>query len=260
MIPLPDLQRAFSVHVSATSRCLGDLDFLEACGLLADYGYTRIELWFDEESDHLKPSVVAADPEAFVTRYRAASRLTPVAFCFEQAVEPPTFLEIARLAKLMRVAQITIPSAPLGTPFNAEIERLQDLLAITSVDGIQLSIRTRIGHLTEDAHTAVELCQAVKGLGLSLDPSCYICGPHKDVAYDQVYPYVYHVFLRDTTPEAIQVQVGLGEVDYSRLISQLRRENYDRLLSVDFFPELFNDLDRRLELRTLRMLLESLLM
>jgi hypothetical protein len=44
------------------------------------------------------------------------------------------------------------------------------------------------------------------------------------------------------------------------LISQLRRENYDRLLSVDFFPELFNDLDRRLELRTLRMLLESLLM
>ncbi len=248
------------MYISATSRCLGDLPFPEACGLLADYGYTRIEFWFDEQSDHLKPSVVASDPEGFVSSYRAQSRLTPVAFCFEQAVDLETFTEIARLAKLMRVAQITVPSAPLGTPFNAEIERLQDLLTVTNENGIQLSIRTRTGHLTEDAHTAVELCQAVNGLGLSLDPSYYICGPHKGVAYDQVYPYVYHVFLRDTTPETIQVQVGLGEVDYSRLISQLRREKYDRLLSVDFFPELFNDLDRRLELRKIRMLLESLLM
>ena len=75
-----------------------------------------------------------------------------------------------------------------------------------------------------------------------------------------VYPYVYHVYLRDTTPEEIQVQVGLGEVDYSRLISQLRREDYERTLSVDFFPDRYGDLDRALELRKMRMLLESLLM
>ena len=96
-------------------------------------------------------------------------------------------------------------------------------------------------------------------MGLSLVPSYYICGPHNGESYDQVYPYVYHVYLRDTTPEEIQVQVGLGEVDYSRLISQLRREDYDRTLSVDFFPYRYGDLDRPLELRKMRMLLESLL-
>ena len=247
------------MYVSVTSRCLGDLPFLEACSLLADYGYTRIEFWFDENGDHLKPSDVVADIDGFVSRYRAASRLTPVAFCFEQPIDVETFREIARLAKLMRVAQITIPSTPLGTPFNAEIERLQELLQISTEAGLELSIRTRTGHLTEDAHTAVELCQAVNGVGLSLDPSYYICGPHQGESYDQVFPYVYHVYLRDTTTDEIQVQVGLGEVDYSRLISQLRREDYDRTLSVDFFPEQYGDLDRALELRKMRMLLESLL-
>ncbi len=248
------------MHVAVTSRCLGDLPFLEACSLLADYGYTRIEFWFDENGDHLKPSEVVADVEGFITRFRAASRLTPVAFCFEQPIEIEVFREITRLAKLMRVAQITVPSTPLGTPFNAEIERLQDLLQISSTAGVQLSIRTRTGHLTEDAHTAVELCQAVSGVGLSLDPSYYICGPHKGESYDQVYPYVFHVYLRDTTTDEIQVQVGLGEVDYSRLISQLRREDYERTLSVDFFPDQYGDLDRALELRKMRMLLESLLL
>ena len=249
-----------NVYVAVTSRCLGDLPFLEACSLLTDYGYDRIELWFDEDSEHLKPTEVLSDIEAFVQKYRAACRMTPVAFCFEQPIDIETFEAVTRLAKLMRVVQVTVPSTPLGTPFNAEIERLQDMQRVATAAGVALSIRTKTGHLTEDAHTAVELCQAVNGVGLSLDPSYYICGPHKGESYDQVFPYVYHVYLRDTTTEEVQVQVGLGEVDYSRLISQLRREDYDRMLSVDFYPDLYGDLERRLELRKIRMLLESLLL
>ena len=248
------------MYVAATSRCFGDVDFLDACRLLADYEYTRIELWMDEEGEHLKPSEAASDPDTFASKFRNHSRLTPVAINFEGPVELVVFEGIVKLAKLLRVTQITVPSAPLGTPFNAEIDRLQDMLALTNQNGLRLAIRTRTGHLTEDAHTAVELCQAVHGLGLSLDPSYYICGPNQGASYDQVYPYVYHVYLRDTTPAQIQVPVGLGEVDYSRLISQLRREDYQRVLAVDFFPDQFGDLDRSLELRKLRMLLESLLM
>ena len=248
------------MYVAATSRCFGDVGFLDACSLLADYEYTRVELWMDEEGEHLKPSEVAADPDTFVSRFHNHSRLTPVAINFEGPVELAVFEGIAKLAKLFKVTQITVPSAPLGTPFNAEIERLQDMLALTNQSGLRLAIRTRTGHLTEDAHTAVELCQAVQGLGLSLDPSYYICGPNQGASYDQVFPYVYHVYLRDTSREQVQVPVGLGDVDYSRLISQLRLEDYQRVLAVDFFPELFGDLDRALELRKIRMLLESLLL
>ena len=55
------------------------------------------------------------------------------------------------------------------------------------------------------------------------------------------------------------MQVGLGELDYSRLISQLRRVSYTRALSIELLPDLMQDLQRPLELRKMRMLLESLL-
>ena len=120
------------MYIAVTSRCLGDLPFLDACSLLTDYGYSRVECWFDEDGDHLKPSDVVADLEGFVNNFRASSRLTPVAFCFEQVVDLETFTEITRLAKLMRVVQITVPSTPLRTPFNAEIQRLQDLIQLAN--------------------------------------------------------------------------------------------------------------------------------
>ena len=77
--------------------------------------------------------------------------------------------------------------------------------------------------------------------------------------YDQVYPYIYHTHLRDTTPDQIQVPVGLGQIDYSRIISQLERVKYSRALSVEILPELTDEAARLIELRKMRLLLESLL-
>jgi sugar phosphate isomerase/epimerase len=154
---------------------------------------------------------------------------------------------------------VTLPSAPLGTPFNEEIDRLRSRLTVASSAGLRLSLKTQSGRLTEDPQTAVELCQSVSGLGITLDVSYYLCGKYASHSHDQVYPYVYHVHLRDSSASAIQVPVGLGEVDYSRIISQLRRFDYNRVLSVEILPELLGDADRALELRKIRMLLETLL-
>ena len=247
------------MFVAASTRCFGDKTFSEACAVLEDLEYDKIEIWMDESSQHLKPSKVLADTDGFVASFRETSRLGVVAICLEHDVTVETLAGLCKLAKLLKVAQITVPASPIGTPFNAEIDRLREFTRIASEDGLRLSIKTKTGQLTEDAHTAVELCQAVKGLGLTLDPSFYICGPNRGGSFDQVFPYVYHVHLRDTTPDQLQIQVGLGEIDYSRLIGQLSREHYNRALSVDFFPELLNDETRPLELRKLRMLLETLL-
>ena len=97
----------------------------------------------------------------------------------------------------------------------------------------------------------------MKGRGLTLDPSYYACGPFSNTSYDLVFPYVCHIHLRDSTADQIQVPVGLGEIDYSRLISMLERQEFHQFLSVELLPELLKDTDRALELRKLRMLLES---
>jgi len=247
------------VFVAASTSCFSDVTFSEACHLLTDLEYDKIEIWLDESGNHLKPSVVTGDPEAFAALYRETTRLTPVAFCLGNDLSLDAFSKLSKLAKQMRVTQITLPASPMGTPFNSEIDRLKEFIAISSQDGIRLSITTKTGLLTADPHTAVELCQATPGLGLTLDPSYYICGPHRGVGYDQVFPYVYHVHLRDTTPDQIQVRIGLGEIDYSRLISQLNRVKYTRALSVNLYPELIEPDQRPIELRKMRLLMESLL-
>lgn len=245
--------------IAASSHCFGDKSFPEACQALVDLGYDKVELWLKEDGPHLKPSEIATQAEKFVTLYREATRLTPVAIHFDDDVSDETFHGVCRVGKMMKITQVTIPAGQIGTPFNEEIDRLRRRLATTNAAGMRLSLKTKSGHLTEDPQTAIELCQAVPGLGLTLDLSYYLCGKYAGKPYDQVYAYVYHVHLRDTSPTGIQVPIGLGEIDYSRMISQLRRCEYNRILSVEILPELLDGIDRPLEMRKLRMLLETLL-
>lgn len=247
------------MFVSASTRCFADRSFDEACQQFVELEFDKVEIWLDETSQHLKPSEVASNPEHFYARYRETTRLTPVGFCLQHDVPTTTLAGLAKTSKMLRVTQITLPASPLGTPFNTEVDRLREFVRLASEDGIRLSIKTEGGHLTEDPHTAVELCQAVPGLGITLDPSYYMLGPNAGRSYDQVFPFVYHTHLRDSTSQSLQVQVGLGELDYTRLISQLKRRGYNRALSIEILPTPDNVADRPLELRKLRMLLDTLL-
>ncbi|RPI89240.1 MAG: sugar phosphate isomerase/epimerase, partial [Planctomycetaceae bacterium] len=51
------------MQVAASTRCFSDLPIAQACFHLDDMGYDKVELWLDEQSDHLKPSEVLVDPE-----------------------------------------------------------------------------------------------------------------------------------------------------------------------------------------------------
>ena len=247
------------MFVAASTRCFAEFGFEDACGRITDLEFDKVELWLDEQSEQLKPSELAADPESFCMKLRETTRLTPIAICLQHDTDLTTFGGLCKLAKLLRIAQITVSGSPLGTPFNTEIDRLRGLLSLASPDGIRISLKTMTGTLTEDAHTAVELCQSVSGLGITLDPSYYICGPQGSQPFDQVYPHVFHVHLRDTKPDELQVQVGLGDIDYSRMVNQLRRVNYAGSLSVEMIPAMIDVEARPLEMRKLRMLLETLL-
>jgi sugar phosphate isomerase/epimerase len=131
------------------------------------------------------------------------------------------------------------------------------MVSIATEEGVVVGLLTEAGRMTQDPDTAVVLCDSVKGLNLTLDPSHYIHGPHQGGSYDQVFEYVCHLRLRDTSRDTLQVRVGQGEVEYGRLVAQLSRFNYNRALSVDIAPQ--PDVDQHAELRKMRLLLESLL-
>lgn len=249
------------MFVAASSRCFAHLPLDAAMMQLVDLEYTAVEVMVHEKDGHMKPSDVLANTDRAVALCRQTHRLTPIALSVEiEAPEPDYYHQFAaccRLAKAIKVVTITVRSAELGTPFNAEVERLQTLVALAAHEGVRVGLLTEVGRMTETPDTAAVFCDNVKGLGITLDPSHYVYGPHAGINYQPVIKHVYHVRLRDTTKDQLQVRVGQGEIEYGRLVNQLNKAHYDRALCVDLQP--LPDVDQHTEMRKMRLLLESLL-
>jgi sugar phosphate isomerase/epimerase len=250
------------VYVAASTDCFPNLPLTQALERLVDLEYTRVEIAISEEGCQLRPSQVLGDLEAAILACRETHRLTPVAYTFDGPEGPnyyDQFTACCKLAKATKVVSLTVRAGELGTPFNAEVERLRELVRIGTLAGVLVSIKTEIGRMSQDPATAIVLCDNVKGLGLTLDPSHFIAGPHADGPYEQVMKYVYHVQLRDTTKSQLQVRIGQGLIEYGKLVTQLAKVGYQRALCVQILDLPDSGVDHLAEMRKMRLLLESLL-
>jgi sugar phosphate isomerase/epimerase len=252
------------VYVACSTLCFGRLGLEDALRVIAELHFGKYELAIDERGKHLRPSDVLAAVNLAAARLRHGPGLMPAAFSVALAAAGEEyqrqFRAICRLARISAVPLLTLAPAAADTPFDAEVQRLTRLARLAEAEGILLSVATLIGTLTETPDGAVALCQAVPGLGLTLDPSHYTAGPHQGKSYDQVYPFVRHVHLRDTGrgPNQFQVRVGQGELEYGRIVAQLSRHRYDRVLSVDIRDIPDAPFAMEPEVRKLKYLLESL--
>lgn len=249
------------MFVAASSDCFADLPLVDAVEQLADLEYSAIVVAIHHDSRQLTPTQVAEDVERAIVFCRDTHRLDLAGYSVDIKATGSEhyrqFEACCKLAKATKVVSITVPSAELGTPFNEEVEHLRELVRIATIEGVLVSIRTQVDRLSEDPGTVGVLCDNVKGLGVTFDPSCFVCGPHAGRNYDSLLKYVYHVELRDTSRDSFQVRVGQGEIEYSKVVTQLRRENYSRALCVNM--DQLEETDHNSEMRKIRLLLESLL-
>ncbi|WP_425615855.1 sugar phosphate isomerase/epimerase family protein [Anatilimnocola sp. NA78] len=249
------------MFVSATTDCFPDLSLPAALDRLTGLEYTAVELAMFEDREQFKPSYIAANLEKAIDQCRNTQRLDIVAFDLRITATGEAhyeqFLAICRMAKTVKVVTLTVPSAEVGTPFNEEVDHLRKLVDIATMQGVRVGIKSQIGRLSEDMDTVTVLCDNVKGLGLTLDPSVYIYGNAQGKAIDKLMKYTFHTQLRDTNKKAFQVRVGQGDVEYGKLISQLQKVKYNHGLSVNISD--VEGVDHAGELRKIRLLLESLL-
>lgn len=252
------------MFVSCSTRCFSKEPLEAAIRHIAELEFTKFDLAVREQGDHLKPSDVERNPEVAYQRIRRAPSLTPSSLDLEFGqVDESTYLRrfdaICRLAKPLTVAVLTLEASPAGTRLESEIARLGKVCEIAFREGLVPTLHTHSETLTGDPAAAAALCEAIPGLGLTLDPSHFIQGPLQGGGYDMVFPFVRHVQLRDTgrAPGAFQVRVGQGEIEYGRIINQLERQGYERALSVAFLDEIEGSFDIEVEVRKLKLLLES---
>jgi sugar phosphate isomerase/epimerase len=253
------------VYVACSTLCFARFPLDQALRLIAELEFSKVDVAIHERGPHLRPSEVARDVALAAQRLRIGPSLSPAAMSVEiEAADEREYERqlraVCHLARLSMVPVLTLPAASCGTGLDLEVKRLTSLVHLASVEGIVLTVETRTGTLTETPETAVELCRRIPGLGLTLDPSHYIAGPHQGKSFDSVYPYVRHVHLRDTGrgPDQFQVRVGQGEVEYGRIVSHLARHHYDRVLTVEICDIADAPYSMEAEVRKLKYLLESL--
>ena len=254
------------MFVACSTLCFAKYPLDRALRIIGELEFSKVDVAIHEGGPHLRPSEVADDVALAAHRIRIGPSLTPGAFSVEIAADDDQeyrkqLRAVCHLARLSTVATVTIAAAPRGTDVAAEVKRLTPLVRLAQAEGIVLTVETRMATVTENPDTAVELCERVPGLGLTLDPSHYLAGPHQGKNYDQVFPFVRHVHLRDTgkDPSQFQVRVGQGQVEYGRIISYLSRHHYDRLLSVEIVDVPDAPFVMEQEVRKLKYLLESLI-
>ena len=129
---------------------------------------------------------------------------------------------VERLADLSFGAlEITIhEGSPQLTPefVTAELEKSIAICAHTNrMDVIAYDV---IFAAEGEAYTVISLCDNVEGLGITLDPSHYICGPYDERSCEKLMKYVSHIRLRDSTEQDMQVRVGQGIIESGRLVNQ----------------------------------------
>jgi sugar phosphate isomerase/epimerase len=245
--------------------CFGRHSLEDALRIIGELEFNKFDVAIHEHGRQLRPSEVAADVTHTASRLRYGPGLTPAAFSVDidaddEADYHRQFKAVCRLARISAVPVLTLQAAPAGSDLDGEVRRLGRLVELADAEGVLVTVATVTGTLTEDPDTAVALCEGAPGLGLTLDPSHYLAGPHQGKNYDQVYPYVRHVHLRDTgrAPVQFQVRVGQGEVEYGRIVAQLCRQHYGRALTVDIRDIPDAPFAMEPEVRKLKYLLESL--
>jgi sugar phosphate isomerase/epimerase len=253
------------VYVACSTLCFARHPLERALRVIGELEFSKLDVAIHERGPHLRPSEVLEDVPLAAQRIRIGPSLTPAAFSVEIEADTPEDYQrqlraICRLARMSAVTTVTVPAAPAGKSLDEEVNRLAPLARLADTEGIVLTVPTRIGTLTELPESCVQLCERVPGLGLTLDPSHFIAGPHQGKPFESVYPFVRHVHLRDTGrgPDQFQVRVGQGEVEYGRVVAQLARHGYDRLLTVAIHDIPDAPFVMEAEVRKLKYLLESL--
>lgn len=252
------------MYVACSTLCFSSLSLEEALRVIREMRFTKADLAIGPTGPHLTPADVLADPGRSAQVLRASNvPLAAIRFETGEASTEPARAQLRAISRLARVSAtpvLTIPAAPLGSDFDAEVSRLREWSKIAAAEGVILTVETHSATVTADPLGAAELCRRVPGLFLTLDPSHYEVGPHGPINHDALFPLVRHLRLRDTGIGAneFQVRIGQGQIEYGRIISQLEKCRYDRALTVDVrdIPECPFPIEP--EVRKLKYLLESL--
>lgn len=230
---------------------------------IAGMGFRYVDLGAVEGWAHVNPSEMAEGATEVASAVRELlDRLGLTAIAVNSGLgnvdkeeRRRRFAGLVTFTKQIGAPVLTLPAR--GESMAAAVKEYTLFTSMARDAGIQLTVETHRGQLTEFPEHACELVDKVPGLGLTLDPAHYYAGPNDGEAFDIVYPYVRHVHVRDGARgrENIQVPMGEGDIDFGEIMSALAAQGYRGAFSVEYIDKI-GSLDTVSEVQKARAVVE----
>ena len=171
------------MFVACNTLCFAQEPMETALRHIVELEFDKFELALVEGGQHLRLSEAGDDPEARWRRSGAAQASFRLLFISTSAAvnwsDPLTakrFEGLCRLAKSLSIAVITMHAAPRGTPIDRRSQTAHLNWHAAFRKGLVLALLTHSETLTADPQVAVELCQAVPGIGAHARPQPFPAG------------------------------------------------------------------------------------
>lgn len=237
----------------------GDLTLAQSASVLSDLGFTVADVgagWNNYQQ--VSPQAAADDPDREAERLRrvmgesdlAVSELFVMQFgdpinhpdIAARRVTSSIFDQVTTFAaKAGFESVMMIPGhvhADLGQDprqaFDTSAAVLRSMVHVAEEKGLACNIEPCMGSIAHAPSAAIELCQAVPGLGLTLD---YAHQVQLQLGHEQIEPmhrYLRHMHAKQSAPGTFQARADEGVIDFPRIVRKLEADRYDGVLCVEF--------------------------
>lgn len=144
------------------------------------------------------------------------------------------FASLVGCRSIMLIPGIVHPSLEKDKSFDLSVRELRELVKISSDDGVLLNVEPCEPSVAQAPQDAIRLCQEVPGLGLTLDYSHFIDPGYQQSELEPLHRFARHFHARQAARGKRVETVEKGTIDFSRIISLLRRLNYEGTLAVEY--------------------------
>ena len=144
------------------------------------------------------------------------------------------FASLAGCRSVMLIPGIVYPSAGREGSFELSATTLRELVKMTDDAGLRLNVEPCQPSVAEDPQDAMRLCEEVPGLGLTLDYSHFIDPGYEQSSVEPLHRFTRHVHVRQAAPGKRVETVGKGTIDFNRITSLLREQNFEGVVAVEY--------------------------
>jgi sugar phosphate isomerase/epimerase len=203
--------------------------------------FESVDLGAIEGWAHVQPSQLAADVARETDRVRRAlDRAGLRALALNAGTgDADRDAQRARVSALVKLAErlgcgsVALQAPAAGATVDEAVAALAPVTEVAATTSVLISLEIHRDRITELPSDAIAIAERT-GLGLTLDPSHVIAGPARADGFDELLPYVAHLHVRDTRPDALEVTIGEGELPFDAIFAGLVAQGYDGVVTVEY--------------------------